>query len=91
LCLCKRKTRKKNNHRFSQPGWETKNLVLGDSVKNILGETITVERFRYYVSNFSVQDEKGVLHANCRWNYFLVDEEDPSTKTITLTVPSGQN
>jgi hypothetical protein len=59
-------------------------FVLGDSVKNILGETITIERFRYYVSNFSVQDEKGVPH-KLPVEYFLVDEENPSTKTITFT------
>jgi hypothetical protein len=64
-------------------------LVLGDSVKNILGETITVEKFRYYVSNFSVQDEKGVPH-KLPVEYFLVDEENPSTKTITFTVPSNR-
>jgi hypothetical protein len=63
-------------------------LVLGDSVKNSTGETITVERFRYYVSNFSVKDEKGVS-TKLPADYFLVDEENPSTKTITLTVPAG--
>lgn len=63
-------------------------LVLGDSVKNSNGETMTIERFRYYVSNFFVQDEKGVA-IRLAPAYFLVDEEDSTTKTITLTVPAG--
>lgn len=64
-------------------------LVLGDSVKNILGETITVERFRYYVSNFAVQQENGEIR-KLPVSYFLIDEENPATKTITIPVPSGK-
>lgn len=66
-----------------------KDLVLGDSVKTSVGETITVERFRYYVSNFSVQLEDGKTQ-KLPAEYFLVDEENPATKTITLTVPEGK-
>ncbi|MEO8174170.1 MAG: MbnP family protein [Sediminibacterium sp.] len=62
-------------------------LITGNSIKNILGETISVDRFRYYVSNFSITDDKGV-NIKLPVEYFLVDEEDASTKTITLTIPA---
>jgi hypothetical protein len=61
-------------------------LVLGEPVKNILGDTINIQRFRYYVSNFSVVDDKGVSF-KLPVDYFLVDEEDPASKKITLTIP----
>jgi hypothetical protein len=64
-------------------------LSLGDSVKISTGETITVERFRYYVSNFAVLDDKGVSQ-KLPVDYFLVDQENPSTKTLTLNVPEGK-
>lgn len=63
-------------------------LVLNDSVKIITGETITVERFRYYVSNFSVKNDKGET-TRLAAQYFLIDQEDPNTQTISLTIPSG--
>ena len=59
---------------------------LGDTLLIASGEKITVERFRYYVSNFSITDEKGRKHA-LPAAYFLVDEADPATKEISLTVP----
>lgn len=64
-------------------------LVLNDSVKIASGETITVERFRYYVSNFVIRDEKGTNIA-LPAAYFLVDEEDPGSRSIRITVPAGK-
>lgn len=58
----------------------------GDTVLIASGEKITVEKFRYYVSNFSITDEKGKKHI-LPAAYFLVDEADPASKKITLTVP----
>lgn len=63
-----------------------KDLVLGEPVANILGDTINIERFRYYVSNFSVKDDKGVI-VKLPVEYFLIDEADPQSKNISLTVP----
>lgn len=66
----------------------TEDLILGNSYTNILGEKITVQKFKYYVSNVSVTDKLGkttLLPAT----YFLVDEADPSSKTITVTVPDN--
>lgn len=64
----------------------SKELVLGEPVKNILGETIAVQKFRYYVSNFSVTDKNGKI-IPLPVQYFLVDEADALSKTITLTIP----
>jgi len=61
-------------------------LVLGDPCKNILGENIIIEKFKYYVSNFSVTDNNGKL-IKLPARYFLVDEADSLSKTITITIP----
>lgn len=61
-------------------------LVLGDTYINCLGDTISVQRFKYYLSNFSVTDNKGNTTA-IPDTYFLVDEADSASKTITLTIP----
>jgi hypothetical protein len=61
-------------------------LVLGDAFVNSMGDTISVQRFKYYLSNFSIIDDKGKT-IQIPATYFLVDEADPSSKTITLTVP----
>ncbi len=61
-------------------------LVLGNTFINSVGDTISVQKFKYYLSNFSVTDEKG-KEIRLPAAYFLVDETDPSSKTITLTIP----
>ncbi|MES2004683.1 MAG: MbnP family protein [Bacteroidota bacterium] len=63
-----------------------KELVLGDSVTAPSGETITIERFKYYVSNFSVTDTKGKT-IRLKDAYFLVDESEPESKKINLSLP----
>jgi hypothetical protein len=62
-------------------------LVLGNSYTNILGDTISVRKFKYYLSNFKVTDEAGNTTILPQ-QYFLIDEADAVTKMITLTVPS---
>lgn len=61
-------------------------LVLGNSFVNSMGDTISIQRFKYYLSNFAVTDDKGNT-IPLPDTYFLVDEADPSSKTITLTIP----
>lgn len=61
-------------------------LVLGDTLVTASGEKITVQRFKYYVSNFTVTDSKGNLHV-LPASYFLVDEAEPASKTFLLAVP----
>lgn len=61
-------------------------LELGVLCQNSLGDSITIERFKYYVSNFTFTDSKGK-----QWKpdpqYFLIDEEIPDSKIITIRVP----
>jgi hypothetical protein len=61
-------------------------LALGNTYKTVLGENITVQKFKYYISNFAVTDDKGKL-VKLPARYFLVDEADPSSKTIQLAIP----
>lgn len=63
-------------------------LVLGNPYTTPLGEKITVQRFRYYISNISLTDNQGktiLLPAD----YFLVDEADSLSKIINLSVPDN--
>lgn len=61
-------------------------LELGKPVTNALGNEMTIERFRYYVSNFSVvtPENKTIPLPEA---YFLIDEEDSSSRTLSLTIP----
>ncbi len=63
-------------------------LVLGTPCKNILGENIIIEKFKYYVSNFSVTDNNGQI-TKLPAQYFLIDEADPLSKNIILTIPGA--
>lgn len=63
-------------------------LVLEKAYTNPLGEVITVQKFKYYLSNFSITTQKGktiVLPVQ----YFLVDEADAASKIIQLAVPDA--
>ncbi|MBV9988378.1 MAG: hypothetical protein JO301_11920 [Chitinophagaceae bacterium] len=63
-------------------------LELGNTYINALGDTVTIQRFRYYVSNFALVDKNGRIHTLPE-QYFLVDEADPASKTIVLGVPAS--
>ncbi|MCW3087887.1 MAG: hypothetical protein JWQ78_1273 [Sediminibacterium sp.] len=63
-------------------------LSLGNTYTNCLGEHITIEKFKYYLSNFSVTDDKGRT-TRLPVQYFLVNEDDSLSKTISLAVPAG--
>ena len=61
-----------------------------DSVeyKNALGQTFTVSRFRYYLSNVILKNTDGVAFES--HDYFLVDEAEPDSKLITIKgIPVG--
>ncbi len=62
-------------------------LVFGDTVQTGPGEKITIEKFRYYVSSFSVKDENGKTY-RLPAAYYLVDENEPASKTIVMKVPA---
>lgn len=61
-------------------------LVLGNTYTTILGENIIIQKFKYYVSNFSVTDDLGKT-TKLPLQYFLVDEADSLSQIITLHVP----
>ena len=61
-------------------------LVLENPATNIFGETITIERFRYYLSHFSITDRQGKTTV-LPIQYFLIDEADSLSKKIVLTIP----
>ncbi len=63
-------------------------LVLGNSYTTALGEKITVQRFRYYISNISITDKQGKTTL-LPVEYFLVDEADSLSKIINLSVPDN--
>jgi hypothetical protein len=61
------------------------------SYTNSSGETFTVTKLRYYVSNFVLTAADGTVYTvpqdSC---YFLIDESDPSTHEPLLQVPEGE-
>lgn len=61
-------------------------LILGNSYTTPLGEKILIQKFRYYVSNFSVTNKQGTTFI-LPIDYFLVDEADSLSKIINLSVP----
>ena len=61
---------------------------MGNSYITPLGEKITVQRFRYYVSNISVTYKQGKT-IKLPVEYFLVDEADSVSKIINLMVPDA--
>ncbi len=62
-------------------------LVLGNSYLTPLGDSISVQRFKYYVSHIVVTDTKG-RSSSFPNNYYLVDAEDSASLDIHLMVPA---
>lgn len=61
-------------------------LQLGNIYVNAAGDTVTITRFKYYLSNFSITT-RNLTTVKLPDAYYLVDEEDSASKTITLTIP----
>jgi hypothetical protein len=61
------------------------------SYQNAAGETFSVTKLRYYVSNFVLTSASGSVYTvpqdSC---YFLIDESDPDTHEPVLQVPEGE-
>ncbi len=58
-------------------------LVLNDSLENSFGEKIVVTKFKYYISNITLINEKKEsipIHNS----YFLIDEADSASKKISI-------
>lgn len=62
-----------------------KNLhLLSEIYENSFGETFTVNKFKYYISKIVLVDADAKYYAFPN-NYYLIDEADSASKTITLT------
>ncbi len=61
-------------------------LALETPLQNMLGEQMMIEKFKYYLSHFAVEDYKGNIR-KLPVHYYLVDEADSLSKTISLTIP----
>jgi hypothetical protein len=64
-------------------------LNFTDNYVNDLGEQYTVNGFKYYVHDIRLLNDNNEL-VPVSEEYFLVDEEDTASKTITLTVPEDK-
>ncbi|MBX2924717.1 MAG: hypothetical protein KF746_21120 [Chitinophagaceae bacterium] len=65
-------------------------LALDSLFQNSLGEPFSVRKFRYYISNIRfvhADNKKSYLVKN---RYFLVDETNPVSKIITVSIPPGK-
>lgn len=62
-----------------------------NTYKNELGESFTVTKFNYFVSNFRLRREDGTEYVLPQDNnYFLIEEGKPASQTVTLAnVPVG--
>lgn len=67
-----------------------KELSPGNTYTNSFGEQLIISRFRYYVSNIEISDTVARNTYRVSNQYFLVDEKDPGSKTLSLRLPSGQ-
>ncbi len=63
-------------------------LELGRSYVNALGDTIAVQRFKYYVSNIIITDAVGKDVYLFPRRYYLVDAEDSASQSIQLKIPA---
>ncbi|MBD2701262.1 hypothetical protein IC229_11485 [Spirosoma sp. BT702] len=67
-------------------------LKLGTSTyQNAVGESFTVSKFNYYVSNFRLKRTDGTEYVVPQNNsYFLIQEDKPESQTFTLAnLPAG--
>lgn len=56
--------------------------------KNELGQSYSVTKFKYYISNIQLMNTQG--KSISLPGYFLIDEENASSKSIALALPNGE-
>ena len=64
-------------------------LLPDNSYRNHFDEEFTVTKFRYYVSNIVVGNSVSGKKHKVVNGYFLINEAEPESKTISLTIPPG--
>ena len=67
-----------------------KYLSFDSSYKNSMGEDFTVSKFKYYISNIELSNSNTGKKHFFQNSYFLIDEEDVASKTISLEIPAGE-
>ncbi|WP_338870200.1 MbnP family protein [Spirosoma sp. SC4-14] len=62
-----------------------------NTYQNAVGESFTVTKFNYFISNIQLQKDDGSVYTLPQESsYFLVEAEKPESQTMTLTsIPSG--
>jgi len=61
------------------------------SYVNAAGETFSVSKLKYYVSNFVLTKTDGTIYTVPQnESYFLIDESDEDTHEPTLSIPEGE-
>lgn len=53
------------------------------------GDTLTINRFKYYISHFALTDEQG-KKVTLPIQYYLIDAADETSTNITLSIPQGK-
>ena len=62
-------------------------LTLNSAFTNTFGEEFSISKLKYYITNFEFLNKQANIKATVNESYFLVDEEDGSSKSFTLQVP----
>ncbi len=99
LCSCKKDDKPQYNADVKAPlSVEFDNIAGADDLvlntrayTNVSGETFSVSKLKYFVSNFSLIKKDGSKYSvpqdSC---YFLIDESDEATHEPILNVPEGE-
>lgn len=63
-------------------------LALHSPHTNAFGETFTITKYKYYVSNIALIDESGVRHT-IPDRYFLINQSGEASRTLLVEAPLG--
>ncbi len=72
------------NHRIGSGTFSPDSVYVND-----FGETFTVNRFKYYISNIQWRERNSGKIYSSPQGYFLVDEAEPLSKKIEMKIPPG--
>jgi len=73
------------------PVFNSKPLKLSNQYYvNENGDTLYIDLFRFYMTNFSVTDAQSFKEYQCQDSNHLIDAEDTATEKFSLTVPAGE-
>lgn len=61
-------------------------LALNTNITNTYGESLTITKYKYYISNIALTDERDVRRL-LPDTYFLVDEASAASKNFSVEVP----